>query len=361
MKKTLDEADKRAMKKHVINIVENGLPLLKWAPTPSFVKSQPWRDAAKKVMICLLSAGDLEILNGKLQPALKTSLMDEADGKFTPDTIYGGASSANWAAMMAAIAPIFPYRKFCPIIERSVPQGKIEQLEANGVSLDDILWVPEGSVGTDYAYELAQRMPNFLLADQYTHRGSVLGHKWTMDHVIHDLPRLQEKAWKSSHVFIGEDLSFSAAVTGTCSTVAAMDEFLRPAFPAMKVWGVASMPGKEKVPGSRSKQKLDELKRIGGGFNYEKAIDGELIQSVTLDEAYSVNAEIVSPHFMDVGPTVALAVAGVWHRLGEYWMSHHESFDGLVNDAGIVLGFIYGVDKRIPYLGDPAYRKYFQN
>ena len=62
---------------------------------------------------------------------------------------------------------------------------------------------------------------------------------------------------------------------------------------------------------------------------------------------------------MDVGPTVALLVAGVWHRLGEYWMDHNESFDGLVNDAGIVLGCLYGVDKRLPYLDDEQYRKYF--
>jgi len=348
------------MRKHVINVVENGLPWLKWMPTPSFVRFQPWRNAAKKVRICVLSAGDLEIFNGKLQPALKTCLMDEADGKFTPETIYYGPSSANWAAMMAALAPMFSYKEFRPVIERSVPKGKIDQLEANGVNPENILWVPEGSIGTDYAYELVKTL-NFQLADQYTHKGSVLGHKWTMDHVIHDLPRLMRHEHARNHVWIGNNLSFAAAVTGTCSTVAAMDEFLRPAFPGMQVWGIASMPGKERVPGSRSKQKLEELNRIGGGFNYENILDGGLIESVTLDEAYSVNAEILSPHFMDVGPTVALAVAGTWHRLGEYWMNHNGSFDGLVNDAGIVLGFIYGVDKRLPYLGDPGYRKYFQN
>jgi hypothetical protein len=73
-----------------------------------------------------------------------------------------------------------------------------------------------------------------------------------------------------------------------------------------------------------------------------------------------VNAEIVSQYFMDVGPTAALLLAGVWHRLEEYWMSHKGSFAGLLNDAGIVLGCIYGVDKRLPYLDDPAYRNYFQ-
>ena len=321
---TLDEADRKAMRKHVLGIVENGLPPLKWMPTPSFVRSQPWKKAAEKVRICILSAGDLEIFNGKLQPALMACLMDKADGKFTPEAIVYGNSSANWAAMMAAIAPMFSYKEFRPIIDRSVPKGKIDQLEANGVDPEKILWVPEGSVGTDYAYELVGT-PNFRLVDQYTHRGSVLGHKWTMDHVIHDLPRLMRHEYAHNRVWIGRNLSFAAAVTGTCSTVAAEKEFLKPAFSGMKVWGVASMPGKEKVPGSRSRQKLDELKRIGGGFDYENVIDGGLIESVTLDEAYSVNAEIVSPHFMDVGPTVALEVTGVWHRLGEYWMAHNES------------------------------------
>ena len=349
------------MRKHVLGIVENGLPPLKWMPAPSFVKSQPWyveSKAAEKVRICVLSAGDMEVFNGKLQPALKSSLMDEEDGKFTSETIVYGNSSANWAAMMAAIAPIFSYKEFRPIINRSVPKGKIDQLEANGVK--EILWVPEGSIGTDYAYELVET-PNFHLIDQYTHRGSVLGHKWTMNHIIHDLPRLMRHEYRRSDVWIGNSLSFSAAVTGTCSTVAAMHEFLRPAFPRMKVWGVASMPGKEKVPGSRSKAKLDELAHIGGGFNYESILDGGLIQNVTLDETYSVNAEIVSPNFMDIGPTGALLIAGVWRRIGEYWMDHKQSFDGLLNDADIVLGCIYAVDKRLPYLDDPGYRKYFQN
>jgi cysteine synthase len=357
----LDKADKKAMRKHVLDIVENGLPPLKLMPIPSFVRSQPWfieSNAKKKVMICALSAGDMEVFNGKLQPALKTCLMDEADGKFTPETIVYGNSSANWATMVSALGPMFTFKEFRPIIDRSVPKGKIDQLEANGVDLGHVLWVPKGSVGTDYAYELLGT-PNFHLIDQYTHPGSISGHWWTMDHIIHDLPQFVEWAFKNRRIWIGKGLSFSAAVTGTCSTVGAMKKFLKPTSPGMKVWGVASMSNQEKVPGSRSPEKLDELKSIGGGFDYQNVIDGNLITSVTRDEAYSLNAELARQYFIDVGPTGALLLAGVWHRIGEYWMEHG-NFDGLLNDAGIVFGCIYTVDKRLPYLDDSGYRKYFQ-
>ena len=358
----LDEADRKAMRKHVLGIVENGLPPLKLMPIPSFVRSRSWfidSDAERKVVICALSAGDMEIFNGKLPPALKACLMDEEDGGFTPETIVYGNSSANWATMMAALAPMFPYKEFRPIIDKkSVPQGKIDQLEANGVNLEHVLWVPEGAIGTDYAYELVGT-PNFHLIDQYTHQGSVLGHRWTMDHIIHNLSAFAHRVWRSHHALIGKDLSFAAAVTGTCSTVVAMKRFLQPAFPSMKVWGVASMSNKEKIPGSRSPEKLSELKSIGGGFGYQDAIDGDLITSVTLDETYSLNAELARQYFIDMGPTGVLALAAVWHRIGGYSMTHG-NFDGLLNDAGIVLGCIYTVDKRLPYLDNPEYRKYFQ-
>ncbi|HUC31349.1 MAG TPA: pyridoxal-phosphate dependent enzyme [Candidatus Paceibacterota bacterium] len=356
----LDEVDRKAMRKHVLGIVENGLPPLKWMPIPSFVRSQPWfieSNAGENVLISALSAGDMEVGNGKLQPALKACLMDEEEGKFTPETIVVGNSSGNWAGQMALIAPIFPFKEFRPIIDtRSVPKGKIHHLEANGVR--EIIEVPEGSIGTDYAYEVARR-PHHYLLDQYTHQGSKLGHKWTMDHIIRQLPSLIRQEHAHRYVWIGNNLSFAAAVTGTCSTVAAMDEFLRPAFPNMEVWAVASKSNKEKVPGSRSPEKIDELKSIGGGFNYQNAIDGGLITSVTLDEAYLVNAELAREYFVDVGPTGALGLAGVWNRIGEYWMKHG-NFDGIRNDAGFVLGCIYTVDKRLPYLDDPGYRKYFQ-
>ena len=356
----LDEADRKAMRKHVLGIVENGLPPLKWMPIPSFVKSQPWfieSNAARMVRIYALSAGDMEIFNRKLPPALKACLMDEEEGKFTPETIVFGNSSGNWAAQMALIAPMFPFKEFRPIIDvRSVPKGKIEHLEANGV--EDDIPVPEGSVGTDYAYELVGT-PHYHLIDQYTHQGSILGHKWTMDHIICDLPRLLRQEWESHRKWIGKNFSLTAAVTGTCSTVGAMKQFLFPAFPGMKVWGVASMSKQEKIPGSRFPGALNELKHIGGGFDYENAIDGDLITSVTLDETYSLNAELARQYFIDVGPTGALLLAGVWHRIGEYWMTHG-SFSGIQNDAGIVLGCIYTVDQRLPYMDDPKYRKYFK-
>lgn len=357
----LNEADRNAMRKRVIGVVENGLPPLRWMPAPWFVRTQPWYVASKaadKVWIAALCLGDLRLSNGKLPPALMACIMAEREGRFTPETIVTGNSSGNYAASVGFVAPIFPFMEFRPIIDtKSVPKGKIDQLEANGIR--EIIPVPEGKIGTDFAYEVAQ-WPNHYLMDQYTLEASVLGHEWTMNQIIRDLPRLRDKTWQDSQKWVGRDLSGAAAVTGTCSTVAAMHRFLRPAFPDMKVWGIASKDKENKVPGSRFPKALDELETIGGGFDYINAIDGGLITSVTLDEAYSVNGELVMPYGIDVGPTGALALAGTWHRVGEHWMDHGGSFKGLENDAGIVLICLVTIDQRAFYLDDPKYRKYFQ-
>lgn len=357
----LDEADRRAMSRRVMGVVENGLPPLKWMPAPWFVRTQPWyheSKAAEKVWIAGLCLGDLRLYNGKLPAALKACIMAQDEGKFTPETIVTCNTSGNYGAQVGLIAPMFPFKEFRPIIDtRSVPKGKIDQLEANGIR--EIIPVPEGKIGTDFAYEVAQ-WPDHYLMDQYTLEASVLGHEWTMNQIIRDLPRLRLKMWQEKHKWVGEKLSGGAAVIGTGSTVAAMHRFLRPAFPSMKVWGIASKDKENKVPGSRFPKTLDELNSIGGGFDYKNAIDGGLITSVTLDETYSVNGELVMPYGIDVGPTGALALAGTWYRVGEHWMNHGGSFKGLENDAGIVLICLVTIDQRAFYLDDPKYRKYFQ-
>ena len=98
--------------------------IFKMAPLHHHFEQLGWHESKVIARFCILSAGDLEVFNGKLQPALKTCLMDEEDGKFTPETIVYGNSSANWATMVAALAPIFPYKEFRPIIDRSRAEGE---------------------------------------------------------------------------------------------------------------------------------------------------------------------------------------------------------------------------------------------
>ena len=271
--------------------------------------------------------------------------MEEEAGHFEPNTVVIGASSGNWATQVGLLAPIFDFGEFRAVIDcNSVPKGKQEHLEASGVK---IIPVPNGAVATEYVYELAQRH-RYLLIDQYVHRGSVSGHKWTMDHIIRQMKCLVADRRFPSSVPLPEHVP----------ALRAAKEYLQPEFPDMKIWGVASMSRLEKVPGSRSPEAINELKCIGGSFDYEHTIDGELISCITREDAYALNAELVRQHFITTGPTGALLLAGIWERIRDHW-HRYESFETLMNNAGIVLGVIFIVDMHLPYLDDEGYRRYF--
>lgn len=346
--KKLDEEEKKEMRARVFSILESGLPSMIQMPVPSNIKSEPWfqESGAKDIVkIYALPSFKMNAFNGKLAPAFKACLMDEEAGKFDPDTIVIGASSSNWATEMGLLAPLFNFKEFHAVINtKSVPLGKQKHLQASGAK---IISTPDGILPTDYVYELA-KLPHYHLIDQYVHPGSVIGHKWTMDHITREIKRLES----------GQNLSFFSAVGGTCSTLRAAKEYLQPEFPNMEIWAVESMSKEEKVPGSRYPESVDELKGIGGGFDYKTAINGGFITGVTKDEAFRVNAELVKQYFITSGPTGALLLAGVWHHLGDYF-KEHGNFEALKNNNGIVLGAIFIMDMHLPYLDDDEYRKYF--
>lgn len=341
----LNAGERLAMRSQVLDLVERGLPPMLLMPIPEVVKTYSWfkeSEIEKILRIYALPSFRMHTFNGKLQPALGALLIDEAAGKFNEETNVLGASSANWAAQCGFLKPIFNFKDFYGVIDASVPQGKREHLEASGAK---ILVAPKGVASTDYVYELVQR-PNWHLIDQYVHPGSIQGHKWTMDHITREM-------WR-----INQPPSFFGAVTGTCSTLMAAKQYLQPEFPGVKIWGVASMSEDEKVPGSRSLEGLEKLRRIGG-FRYETAIDGDLITSVSRDEAFEANAELVQRYFITAGPTGALLLVGVYHRLCQHWI-RYGNFDALKNGAGFVVGAIFIVDMHLPYLGDSHYRRFFQ-
>ncbi len=345
--KQLNNEQKARMRANVLDLVEHGLPPMIRMPVPSFIEAQPWfaeSNAAELVRIYALPSYKMNTFNGKLQPALAACLIDEKEGKLEPGITVIGASSANWAMEMGLLAPIFGFNFSAVIDVKAVPLGKQHHLLASGA---DIIPVPEGAIGTEYVYELAEK-EHYHLIDQYVHPGSVIGHEWTMDHIAREMKRLEP----------GKKVSFFGAVSGTCSTLRAAKNYLQPQFPGMKVWGIASQSKDEKVPGSRYPGSIEELKSIGGGFDYQTAIDGSLITSVSKEDAFAVNAELVQLHFVTAGPTGALGLAGVWNRVGDHW-KEHGSFKGLADDDGVVRGAIFIIDMHLPYLDDDGYRKHF--
>lgn len=341
----LKEKEKRAIRKQFLDLLEHGLPPLLRLPIPDTVKAESWfKDSGieKILSVYAFEGGKIRAANGKLPSVLKAWLIDEEEGKFKNRPIVIGPTSGNWGLVSGFIAPLFNVAGFQAVVGSDVPDGKLVHIKSSGAQ---VIVAPKGMSAIDYALELGKK-PGYHLINQYTHRGTYEGGKWTMDHIRKELRRL------------GEKLSIFAAVTGTCGTLMAADLYVRKAHqPALKIFGVAAMSKEEDVPGSRYPEKLAALKKIGG-FPYEKIIELPLITSVTRDRAYALNAELLQEHFLSVGPTSALLIAGFYDRLREHY--ERGTIDSLKNEKGKIVAALYFMDMHLPYLEDPEYLKFFQ-
>ncbi len=341
----LNEAEKKSRRKQFFDLLEHGLPPLVEVPTPDEVKKEPWfKDSGiqKILSVYAFEGGKMRAANGKLPAVFKAWLIDEEDGKFKDRPIVIGPTSGNWGLVSGLVAPIFNVAGFKAVVGSDVPEGKRVHLQSSGAG---IIVAPEGVSAINYASELGKK-PGYHLINQYTHRGTYEGGKWTMDHIRRELRRL------------GEKLSIFAAVTGTCGTLMAADLYLRKAHqPTLKIFGVASMSKAEDVPGSRYPEKLAALKEIGG-FSYENIIELPLVASVTRDRAYALNAELYQQHFLSVGPTAALLIAGFYDRLREHY--EQGTIDSLKNKDNKIVAVLYFMDMHLPYLENPTYLRFFQ-
>lgn len=342
----LTTTEKGSMRKRLLDLLEHGLPPLLELPIPDTVKAEPWfKDSGieKILSVYAFEGGKIRAANGKLPSVFKAWLIDEEEGKFDNKPIVIGPTSGNWGMISGLVAPLFNVAGFQSVVGSDVPDGKLVHLKSSGA---EVIIAPEGMSAIDYALELAKK-PGYHLINQYTHRGTYEGGKWTMNHIRKELRRL------------GEKLSIFAAITGTCGTLMAADQYLRKAHqPTLKIFGVASMSKEEDVPGSRYPEKLAALKKIGG-FPYEDIIELPLITSVTRDRAYDLNAELFQRNFLSIGPTSALLIAGFYDRLQEHW--ERGTLDSLKNKDGKIVAVLYFMDMHLPYLEDPAYLKFFQS
>lgn len=325
--------------------MDHGLPPLMELPIPDTVKSEPWFKNSRIQEILSVYAfegGKIRAANGKLPSVLKAWLIEEEEGKFDKRPVVIGPTSGNWGMISGLVAPLFNVAGFQAVVGSDVPEGKLIHLKSSGAG---VIVAPEGMSAIAYAAELGKK-PGYHLINQYTHRGTYEGGKWTMDHIRKELRRIKKK------------LSIFAAVTGTCGTLMAADLYLRKAHqPTLKIFGVAAMSKAEDIPGSRYPEKLAVLKEIGG-FPYESIIELPLIASVTRDRVYALNAELFQKHFLSIGPTAALLVAGFYDRLREHY--EKGTIDSLKNKDGKIIAVLYFMDMHLPYLEDPEYLKFFQ-
>lgn len=344
----LTQPQKDEMRRKLLDTMEYGLPRLRNIPIPDRVKAEGWfqESGLEKILNKATFPGaEIRAHNGKTPAAFKAWLMDEAAGKFNKDVMVIGGTSGNWGMASGLIAPMFDVKGFSAVIERSVPEGKQNHLRLSGA---EIIYAPEGVPPSDYVYELVEKEPEkYHLIDQYVHEGSILGHKWSMDHIAKELVRL------------GKTPTMFGAVTGTCSTLMAASRYLKAEkFPELKIFGVASMSKKEKVPGSRSPEGLDELRKLKGSFRYENAIDFPLVTSVTRQEAYDLDADFYQQYYRSYGPTSALLEAGSYHLLRDYW-KEHGNFNALRNENGEIVMISFFMDMHLPYADDKEFMAAF--
>ncbi len=337
----LTQSQKDEMRARLLDIMEHRLPPLRTILTPDSTKEEPWfrESGIEKILKKYAFFGaEMRAHNGKSAPAFMAWLMDEKAGKFNKDIMVIGATSGNWGMASGLIAPMFDVKGFSAVIERTVPKGKQNQLIAAGA---EIIYAPDGVSSIEHAQALAEKYPEqYHFINQYIHEGSVLGHKWPMDHIARELARL------------GETPSIFAATTGTCSTIMAAKRYLKSGFPQMKILGVASMSNNEKVHGSRSPEGLAELKKFPGSFQYEDIVDFPLMTGITKREAYVMSAEFYQQYYHSLGPTSMLLEAGTYRFLKDHW-ERHGNFDALKNKNGEIVMVSFFMDMHLPYLDDP--------
>ncbi len=341
-----NELEKSNMRERLLGILDHGLPPLIELPVPDTIEMESWfqKSKIKEILsVYAFEGGKIRAANGKLPAVLKTWLIEEKEGKFDNRPIVIGPTSGNWGMISGLVAPLFNVAGFQAVVGSDVPDGKLVHLKSSGA---EVLVAPEGVSAITYALELSKKS-GYHLINQYTHRGTYEGGRWTMNHIVNEFHR------------IGNIPSVFAAVTGTCGTLVAADLYLKKEHqPNLKIFGVASMSKAEDIPGSRYPEKLEALKEIGG-FSYENIIELPLIAGVTKDRVFALNAKLFQQYFLSVGPTAALLIAGFYDRLREHY--EHGTIDSLKNKDGKIIAVLYFMDMHLPYLEDPEYLSFFQN
>ena len=344
----LDEKERAISRERVTYLVEH-LPPLVEVPTPPSVRNAQWFREAKlegRIKVRALPCGQIEKFSGKLMAARGNCDRFEAQGVFKEWTILIVPTSGNFGKDVAGIASGYKIQEVWAVVNSKTPQGKLLQLEAAGA----VVWIaPEGKTAVEYAYELAYERGGVVM-DQYIEEGSVLGHKYTMNHIASEMQRLEPESG-----FI------AGGITGSCSSLLAMRRYL-PSLggPPVKIMGVASMSKEEKVPASRSPEDLEELRKVNGvsGFmfrpEWEGVLNFPLITSVTRKQAYRMNGELFRYHF-SVGPTGALLTAGFYDLVRCH--AERGELRKLRNEHGQILAVLLWMDSYSAY-DDREYRSF---
>lgn len=274
-------------RKNILHTMTHGLPLV--VPLPDSLKASVADiPEARFLRMYALPLNKMEAGNGKGIPAFKISLEEEKAGRLKPGMPVYVPSSGSTVLNVAYQRSAFGTDEVVAVLERSVAFSKKMQILLPGASIE---YPKEGQNAIDRAYEL-QKKQGGLVIDQYKHGGSVRGHEWTMDHIRREMKRLRQ------------GVSFFCAGAGTCSTLVAAYEYLKPHYRNLQVVGVACNPG-EKVPGCRT---LEEIER-DITFDWKKAIAPFDMVFCDKKPAFQKSRDLVMSGHLG-GPSSGLAVEG---------------------------------------------------
>jgi len=340
-----------AMKQEEIDYRITHLPSLEPSPMPWSIRREPWVRESKLEEILReydFHGGKIPTHNGKLMPVSAAMKMDWECGRIYPGRIILGPTSGNAGIEGGLNAPAYGCEFRALINTKKVPPGKQCHLEAAGAKIEPL---PGGVSAHDYARELADKK-GYYFYDQYSHNGSKIGHIPTMDHVDRELRRL------------GEIPTMAFTILGSCSTWYAMREFLAPKWPQLVPIGVASLPGAEEVPGSRSIPRLEELAQIPESIVSEMLTKGTLnfkdvVTNVKKLDVYDFDAELYQVYDMSVGPTAAQLKLSSYRYLEMHWR-RFGNFEAFMNQHEKIVLIRFYVDMPLPYFEDQEFLNAFR-
>ncbi len=232
-------------------------------------------------------------------PAFQLLLDAEKEGILTPETTLLVPSSGNTLVNIAYFKPAFHFKKVVGILEKNVSSGKKAQALLPGAGIE--YPAKEGQSTIERAYELQEEGGGVVL-DQYKRKGSVTGHRYTMNSIARDMKERKEPP------------SFLCAAAGTCSTLVA-GEYLKENFPKLQVIGVGCSSEEEKVPGARP---LSTIER-DITFPWRKAVAPFDLVLCDKHSSFARSRDFIRQTRKPVGPSSGLAVEGFLRKFRELY------------------------------------------
>jgi cysteine synthase len=257
--------------------------------------------------------------NGKAPPVYQLYEDAEWAGRIFPGRRVYFPSSGGAGLMGVYFKDAFGLDEVVIIVDKTTPPGKQAQIIVPGGRID---YPSDGQTTLERAAQLETEGGGTFI-NQYRERGSIVGHKRTMNHISIQMRRR------------GVDLSFFCAAAGTCSTLCAGYEFLKDDFPNIQIVGVGCEG--DQTPGARTLANIERDVR----FAWKEAVAPYGLVFCDKTSAFAMSRKIIQRTRKPAGPTCGLAVDGFLKRFR--YLSEHGELEQFANRQGrfpVVIAFM---------------------